>query len=165
MDEIKKQEIIDKWNVSGVLDHLGHRNSDTLASLLETQARDMFLETCNTPSGLEGALIPEPLSITDRGLGLLPIAIKVAAQTVALDLVSVKPLPGPGVHYDNYEKKPRLPRKQKKHVIKTLGRETYTKWINRHEWDKPYRRCNTVPIKREGGLLTYMDFKCDYEDY
>lgn len=30
--------------------------------------------------------------------GLLPIAVKVAAQTIGFDLVAVKPMPGPSMH-------------------------------------------------------------------
>ncbi len=165
MDEIKKQEIIDKWDESGVLGHLGYSKSDTLASLLESHAKDFYLETWNTPSYFEDALIPDPLRTRSGGVGLLPTAMSVAAKTVALDLVSVKPFTGVGFNYDNYKKKPKLPRKKKKHVIRTIGREAYTKWINRQEWDKPYRRCNTVPIKRERGLLSHVDLKFDYEDY
>lgn len=160
MDDNNRKEIIDNLNASGVLDLIGHSKSDTLDSLLESQAKDLCLETFNSSSDFEDALIPDPLRIRTGTLGFLPIAKTIAANTIGLDLVAVKPLTGTDFYYDNYKKKPRLPRKKKKYVIRTIGRETYTKWINRHEWDNPYRRCSAVPIKRQVGLQ-YIDFKFD----
>ena len=56
------------------------------------------------PSTLAGALTGTPFSSNsgvagsgDLGQNLLPVAMKIAAQTIGLDLVAVKPTPGPKI--------------------------------------------------------------------
>jgi hypothetical protein len=56
------------------------------------------------PSTLAGALNGTPFSSNsgvagsgDLGQNLLPVAMKIAAQTIGLDLVAVKPTPGPKI--------------------------------------------------------------------
>ena len=56
------------------------------------------------PSSLAGALTGTPFSSNsgvagsgDLGQNLLPVAMKIAAQTIGLDLVAVKPTPGPKI--------------------------------------------------------------------
>ena len=52
----------------------------------------------NTPSGtLNGSSWGGTIGSGDLGQNLLPVAMKIAAQTIGLDLVAVKPTPGPKI--------------------------------------------------------------------
>jgi len=52
----------------------------------------------NTPAGtLNGSSWGGTLGSGDLGQNLLPVAMKIAAQTIGLDLVAVKPTPGPKI--------------------------------------------------------------------
>jgi hypothetical protein len=47
--------------------------------------------------GSSGGYLPGDIGSGDLGQNLLPVAMKIAAQTIGLDLVAVKPTPGPKI--------------------------------------------------------------------
>jgi hypothetical protein len=51
----------------------------------------------NTLGGIYGAGVGAQAGSGDVGQNLLPVAMKIAAQTIGLDLVAVKPTPGPKI--------------------------------------------------------------------
>jgi len=74
-----KKDIMKKWsNILGSMDMTGSQ-LDNLSQLVENQSNQILEETK-----------------TEEFPSLLPIAMKISAQTVSLDLVSVQPMTGPG---------------------------------------------------------------------
>ena len=92
-----KQEVIKKWNDSGLLDGLENINRTDMAQLLESQTSQLINETQpETESGFETVVFP-----TVR---------RVFARTVALDI-----LPLSGVDWNKVDFKPK--NKIKKHKL------------------------------------------------
>lgn len=108
MININKKKVLDKW--SPVLDKMGITESvrrDWMSEYAEYHNIHENIGYANlgnvngmgavAPTAMPGA-IPGTTGTTgsgDYGQQLLPVAMKVAAQTIGLDLVSVKPTPGP----------------------------------------------------------------------
>ena len=111
---IDKQKVINKW--TPVLENMGVIDSDRLDWMSEYAEfhsinENAYANVSNTvglgsivapsPSILPGTTIGSNWSTTgvngsgDLGQNLLPVAMKIAAQTIGLDLVAVKPSPGP----------------------------------------------------------------------
>jgi hypothetical protein len=113
---IDKQKALKKW--SPILENMGVLGEDRLDWMSEYAEFHSINENAyvNASIGGMGSVIsPNPslyagnaLSVTstspsssgnigsgDLGQNLLPVAMKIAAQTIGLDLVSVKPTPGP----------------------------------------------------------------------
>ena len=110
---IDKQKALKKW--SPVLENMGVAGEDRLDWMSEyaefhsinenayvnASLAGMGTVTSPQPSTLAGTTIGTNWSNTgqagsgDLGQNLLPVAMKIAAQTIGLDLVAVKPSPGP----------------------------------------------------------------------
>jgi len=113
---IDKQKALKKW--SPVLENMGVRDEDRLDWMSEYAEFHSINENAYVNAslaGMGGVVSPQPsglsgntLGITstspsalgnigsgDLGQNLLPVAMKIAAQTIGLDLVAVKPSPGP----------------------------------------------------------------------
>jgi hypothetical protein len=115
---IDKQKALKKW--SPVLENMGIVNEDRLDWMSEyaefhTINENAYVNAAN--AGMGGVFSPQPAVFAgsnnytqasntapnaygnfgsgDLGQNLLPVAMKIAAQTIGLDLVSVKPTPGP----------------------------------------------------------------------
>ena len=115
---IDKQKALKKW--SPVLENMGIVNEDRLDWMSEyaefhTINENAYVNAAN--AGMGGVYSPQPSFLAgynqqtststqynsttgnfgsgDLGQNLLPVAMKIAAQTIGLDLVSVKPTPGP----------------------------------------------------------------------
>ena len=119
---IDKQKALKKW--SPVLENMGITNEDRLDWMSEyaefhTINENAYVNAAN--AGMGGVFSPMPSYLAgynqqtspslsngttvnsttghfgsgDLGQNLLPVAMKIAAQTIGLDLVSVKPTPGP----------------------------------------------------------------------
>jgi hypothetical protein len=83
MSEEEKEKVIKKWSALGLMEGLGGNSNGYVM-------------------GVDPAVIPDPsqmgqLDHPDTFPSLLPIAMKVVAKTIALDLVSVSPLDPPGL--------------------------------------------------------------------
>lgn len=114
---IDKQKALKKW--SPVLENMGVSGEDRLDWMseyaeLHSINENAYANASNT-SGMGSVFSPQPgilpgqtigsgytttnggspLGSGDLGQNLLPVAMKIAAQTIGLDLVSVKPSPGP----------------------------------------------------------------------
>lgn len=113
---IDKQKAVKKW--SPVLENMGVVGEERLDWMSEYAEYHSINEnayvnagiagmgavTSPQPSSLAGALIGTNWSSNggsvgsgDLGQNLLPVAMKIAAQTIGLDLVAVKPTPGPKI--------------------------------------------------------------------
>ena len=113
---IDKQKALKKW--SPVLENMGVRDEDRLDWMSEYAEFHSINENAYVNAslaGMGGVVSPQPsllagntLGVTstspssagnigsgDLGQNLLPVAMKIAAQTIGLDLVAVKPSPGP----------------------------------------------------------------------
>jgi hypothetical protein len=79
MKQPNKEEIMKKW--APILESIGATNSHwgNLSQLTENQSNQIVEETK-----------------TEEFPSLLPMAMKISAKTVGLDIVSVKPMSGPG---------------------------------------------------------------------
>ena len=115
---IDKQKALKKW--SPVLENMGITNEDRLDWMSEyaefhTINENAYVNAAN--AGMGQVFSPQPALYAgsnaytqasntvpnaygnfgsgDLGQNLLPVAMKIAAQTIGLDLVSVKPTPGP----------------------------------------------------------------------
>jgi hypothetical protein len=112
---IDKQKAVKKW--SPVLENMGvtgdrvewmseyaEFHSINENAYANTAIAGMGAVSSPQPSTLAGALTGTPFSSNsgtvgsgDLGQNLLPVAMKIAAQTIGLDLVAVKPSPGPKI--------------------------------------------------------------------
>src|SRR5574343_281318 len=113
---IDKQKAYKKW--APVLENMGVEGTDKLDWLSEYAEYHSINENAYLNSGIAGmgsVLAPQPSSLAgntlgsswntpnsnlgsgDLGQNLLPVAMKIAAQTIGLDLVAVKPTPGPKI--------------------------------------------------------------------
>jgi len=112
---IDKNKAIKKW--SPVLENMGVSSDrfEWMSEMAEFHAINenayanattagMGAVTAPQPSSFAGALNSNPFSAGsgtlgsgDLGQNLLPVAMKIAAQTIGLDLVAVKPTPGPKI--------------------------------------------------------------------
>ncbi len=113
---IDKQKALKKW--SPVLENMGvsEERLDWMSEMAEYHSinENAYVNASNVagmgavvsaiPSTLAGALTGTPFSSNsgvagsgDVGQNLLPVAMKIAAQTIGLDLVAVKPTPGPKI--------------------------------------------------------------------
>ena len=114
---IDKQKALKKW--SPVLENMGVAGEDRLDWMSEYAEFHSMNENAYVNASLAGmgsVLSPNPSSLSgntlgissttananggsigsgDLGQNLLPVAMKIAAQTIGLDLVAVKPSPGP----------------------------------------------------------------------
>ena len=111
---IDKQKAYKKW--APVLENMGVEGTDKLDWLSEYAEYHSINENAYLNASIAGmgsVVAPQPstlagntLGITnqatglgsgDLGQNLLPVAMKIAAQTIGLDLVAVKPTPGPKI--------------------------------------------------------------------
>jgi hypothetical protein len=111
---IDKQKALKKW--SPVLENMGVAGEDRLDWMSEYAEFHSINENAYVNASLAGmgsVTSPQPSSLSgttigtnwsgnsgqagsgDLGQNLLPVAMKIAAQTIGLDLVAVKPTPGP----------------------------------------------------------------------
>jgi hypothetical protein len=111
---IDKQKAVKKW--SPVLENMGvtgdrvewmseyaefHSINENAYANATTAGMGAVLNPvigANTPAGtLNGSSWGGTIGSGDLGQNLLPVAMKIAAQTIGLDLVAVKPSPGPKI--------------------------------------------------------------------
>ena len=113
---IDKQKALKKW--SPVLENMGVSNEERLDWMSEYAEYHSINENAYVNAGIAGmGTITAPQASTlagitiggdnygvggtrgsgDLGQNLLPVAMKIAAQTIGLDLVAVKPTPGPKI--------------------------------------------------------------------
>jgi len=114
---IDKQKAMKKW--SPVLENMGVAGEDRLDWMSEYAEFHSINENAyanaSNVSGMGGVIAAQPSSLAgstignawsgnggslgsgDVGQNLLPVAMKIAAQTIGLDLVAVKPSPGPKI--------------------------------------------------------------------
>ena len=111
---IDKQKALKKW--SPVLENMGVAGEDRLDWMSEYAEFHAINENAYVNASIAGmgaVVAPNPSSLSgttlganytgnagvigsgDLGQNLLPVAMKIAAQTIGLDLVAVKPSPGP----------------------------------------------------------------------
>ena len=115
--KIDKQKALKKW--SPVLENMGVAGEDRLDWMSEYAEYHSINENAYVNAGIAGmgnVVAPNPSSVIgttigtnysgannaitgsgDLGQNLLPVAMKIAAQTIGLDLVAVKPTPGPKI--------------------------------------------------------------------
>jgi len=109
---IDTQKALKKW--TPVLENMGIEDSDRLnwmSAYAEYHSLNENAYLNASISGMGNVLAPSPATFAGQTLGnapgavgsgdvaqnLLPVAMKIAAQTIGLDLVSVKPTPGPRI--------------------------------------------------------------------
>lgn len=113
---IDKQKAYKKW--APVLENMGVSGEDRLDWMSEYAEYHSINENAYVNAGVAGmgaVLSPQPSTLAgttigtnwisnggavgsgDLGQNLLPVAMKIAAQTIGLDLVAVKPTPGPKI--------------------------------------------------------------------
>jgi hypothetical protein len=110
---IDKQKAMKKW--SPVLENMGVAGEDRLDWMSEYAEFHSINENAyanaSNVSGMGAVIAAQPNSLAgntignyanavgsgDVGQNLLPVAMKIAAQTIGLDLVAVKPSPGPKI--------------------------------------------------------------------
>lgn len=106
---IDSQKALKKW--SPVLENMGVTDSERLGWMSEYAEYHSINENAYVNAGIQGmgnVLAPSPASFAgqtinatpgsgDVAQNLLPVAMKIAAQTIGLDLVAVKPTPGPRI--------------------------------------------------------------------
>jgi hypothetical protein len=106
---IDSQKALKKW--SPVLENMGITDSDRLGWMSEYAEFHSINENAYVNAGILGmgnVTAPQPASFAgqtinatpgsgDVAQNLLPVAMKIAAQTIGLDLVAVKPTPGPRI--------------------------------------------------------------------
>jgi len=135
MNKPSKEEIMKKW--SSILGPMGMTGSqlDNLAQLAENQSNQILEET-------KSEEIPS----------LFPMAMKIAAQTIGQDLVSVQPMTGPGGMSKEERERIEAEIKQKNRdgKIDSLieGLEYKEEKVEQHPDYKP----------GSGGQLFYMDY-------
>jgi len=130
-----KKDIMKKW--SNILGSMGMTGSqlDNLSQLVENQSNQILEETK-----------------TEEFPSLLPIAMKISAQTVSLDLVPVQPMTGPGGMSKEERERIEAEIKQENRDSKidalVEGTEYNEKEVEEHPDYKP----------GSGGQLFYMDY-------
>lgn len=113
---IDKQKAVKKW--APVLENMGVTGErvDWMAEYAEFHSiNENAYANASNVSGMGSVLSPQPSTLSgstigtnwssnggslgsgDVGQNLLPVAMKIAAQTIGLDLVAVKPSPGPKI--------------------------------------------------------------------
>jgi hypothetical protein len=107
---IDNQKALKKW--SPILENMGVTNEERLGWMSEYAEYHSINENAYVNAGIAGmgnVVSPQPLTFAgqtlantgvgsgDLGQNLLPVAMKIAAQTIGLDLVAVKPTPGPKI--------------------------------------------------------------------
>jgi hypothetical protein len=113
---IDKQKAFKKW--APVLENMGVQGEERLDWMSEYAEYHSINENAYVNAGIAGmgaVLAPQPSTLAgalqgsawsgnsgaagsgDLGQNLLPVAMKIAAQTIGLDLVAVKPTPGPKI--------------------------------------------------------------------
>ena len=106
---IDKKKAINKW--SPVLENMGvaEERVEWMSEMAEFHSINENAYANANVAGMGGVLSPQPSNLPgqtlaggtdgsgDVGQNLLPVAMKIAAQTIGLDLVAVKPSPGPKV--------------------------------------------------------------------
>ena len=109
---IDKQKAFKKW--APVLENMGVQGEERLDWMSEYAEYHSINENAYLNAGIAGmgaVVAPQPATYAgqtvntsgsqigsgDLGQNLLPVAMKIAAQTIGLDLVAVKPSPGPKI--------------------------------------------------------------------
>ncbi len=108
---IDKQKAVKKW--SPVLENMGVTGErlDWMAEYAEFHSINENAYVNANIAGMGGVIAAQPSTLAgqtignyanstgsgDVGQNLLPVAMKIAAQTIGLDLVAVKPTPGPKI--------------------------------------------------------------------
>lgn len=109
--KLDKQKALRKW--TPVLENMGVANEERIDWMSEYAEIHSVLENVAyanqvNVSGMGNVVSAQPSSIPGQTIGiaagsgdygqqLLPVAMKIAAQTIGLDLVAVKPTPGPKI--------------------------------------------------------------------
>jgi len=127
-----KKDIMKKW--SNILGSMGMTGSqlDNLSQLVENQSNQILEETK-----------------TEEFPSLLPIAMKISAQTVSLDLVPVQPMTGPGgMSKEGIEAEIKQENRDSQIDALVEGTEYNEKEVEEHPDYKP----------GSGGQLFYMDY-------
>lgn len=106
---IDKKKAVNKW--SPVLENMGVAGErvEWMSEMAEFHSINENAYANANVAGMGGVVSPQPSGLPgqtlaggtdgsgDVGQNLLPVAMKIAAQTIGLDLVAVKPSPGPKV--------------------------------------------------------------------
>ena len=135
MKQPNKEDIMKKW--APILESMGMTGSklDILSQLAENQSNQIIEETK-----------------TEEFPTLFPMAMKMSAQTIGMDLVSVQPMAGPGGMSEEERKRIEAEIKQKNRdgKIDSLieGTEYKEEKVENHPDYKP----------GSGGQLFYMDY-------
>ena len=135
MEKPSKEDIMKKW--APILESMGMTGSqlNNLSQLAENQSNQILEETK-----------------TEEFPSLLPMAMKVSAQTIGLDLVSVQPMSGPGGMSKEERERIEAEIKQENRDSKidalVEGTEYNEKKVEEHPDYKP----------GSGGQLFYMDY-------
>ena len=137
--DINKEDIFDKWKP--ILDSVGATGSK-VNWLSQYMEKHEILDNSISPtqSAFESSLFP--------------ISMKVAAQTIGLDIVTVKPMPAPIGRGLSEEERERI-----ENEVKTENRD---RKIDSLIEDKDFKEMKVKdhPDFREGfGNLMYLDFK------
>ena len=87
MEKPSKEDIMKKW--SSILGSMGMTGSqlDNLSQLVENQSNQILEETK-----------------TEEFPSILPMAMKISAKTIGMDLVSVQPMPHPGMSQEEVDR-------------------------------------------------------------
>ena len=135
MEKPSKEDIMKKW--APILESMGMTGSqlDNLSQLVENQSNQILEETK-----------------TEEFPSLFPVAMKLSAQTIGMDLVSVQPMTGPGGMSEEERERIKAEIKQKNRdgKIDSLieGTEYKEEKLENHPDYKP----------GSGGQLFYMDY-------
>ena len=135
MKQPNKKDIMKKW--SNILGSMGMTGSqlDNLSQLAENQSNHILEETK-----------------TEEFPSLFPISVKIAAQTIGQDLVSVQPMSGPGEMSKEERERIEAEIKQKNRDVKIdsliEGNEYKEEKLEQHPDYKP----------GSGGQLLYFDY-------
>ena len=136
MDESEKDKLVNKWApIMGSIGITGSK-SDWLAEY----AQNMTMGELSHPGGSDESFP-----------SILPMAMKLSAQTIGMDLVSVSPLPGPGMSTEKYKEiEAEIKQENRDNKIDSLveGKEYVEKKIEDHPDFVPGPKID----------LLYMDF-------
>jgi hypothetical protein len=133
MKQPSKEDLMKKW--APILGSMGMTGSqlDSLSQLAENQSNQILEETK-----------------TEEFPTLLPTAMKISAQTIGMDLVSVQPMSGPGGMSEEERKRIEAEVKQKNRDGKIDSLIEGTEYKEEKMEDHP--------DYKEGGSLFYIDY-------
>lgn len=135
MEKPSKEDIMKKW--APILESMGMTGSqlDNLSQLAENQSNQILEETK-----------------TEEFPSLFPMAMKISAQTIGMDLVSVQPMTGPGGMSEEERERIKAEIKQKNRDGKIDSLIEGTEYKEEKLEDHPDYKPGS------GGQLFYMDY-------